>query len=287
MGPLCCLAASGHDGTTYLSFFSFFWDPLLLFLLLVPSHLLLSLQLHISQRSAFGISPLKSPSAVPTAAMTTAGELRVSESTSVIVCLIANFWAMGANMCAYSTDTWAAYFPFILTSVCSSLWACASLAVFVKLVVEWSIHVPEHKPSSVITGRVDTSYSKKGGKTRVSAASRAEGVITEGLVWSWYGLRWQKPPHLRRTFMDTQQLQYVSGDQWRRAVTAAAATTGRYYVLAKSGLYLMSSFKKGFVRAWKSILQKTVLSVDDGSVGIVTLWRVGSTLSVFEVFWPK
>lgn len=49
----------------------------------------------------------------------------------------------------------------------------------------------------------------------------------------------------------------------------------------------MSSFKKGFVRAWKSILQKTVLSVDDGSVGIVTLWRVGSTLSVFEVFWPK
>lgn len=194
MGPLCCLAALGHDGTTYLSFFSFFWDPLLLFLLLVPSHLLLSLQLHISQRSAFGISPLKSPSAVPTAAMTTAGELCVSESISVIVCLIANFWAMGANMCAYSTDTWAAYFPFILTSLCSSLWACASLAVFVKLVVEWSTHVPEHKPSSVITGRVDTSYSKKGGKTRVSAASRAEGVITEGLVWSWYGLRWQKPP---------------------------------------------------------------------------------------------
>lgn len=46
---------------------------------LLPSHLLLSPPLHISQCSAFGITPLKSPCAVPTAAMTTAGELCVSK----------------------------------------------------------------------------------------------------------------------------------------------------------------------------------------------------------------
>lgn len=51
---------------------------------------LLPLRLHISQCSAFGITPLKSLSALPTAAMTTAAELCASESRSVIVCLIAN-----------------------------------------------------------------------------------------------------------------------------------------------------------------------------------------------------
>ncbi len=101
MGPVCFWAALGHDGMTYLSFFFF----LFLDRFLVSSRSLLSLRLHISQRSASGITPLKSLSAVPTAAMTTVRELCVSETVSVIVCLIANLSAVCACMCVRTVWT--------------------------------------------------------------------------------------------------------------------------------------------------------------------------------------
>lgn len=108
----------------FLSSSFFFLNPFLL-----PSHLLLSLRLHISQRSAFGITTLKSLSVVPTAAMTTAGELCVSESVSAIVCLIANLGAMRARMCVYSTDTWTAYFFLLWTCFVAHVCNCRSACV--------------------------------------------------------------------------------------------------------------------------------------------------------------
>lgn len=81
------------------------WNGILKFLFFSSSwthsssHSPLSLRLHISHRAAFGITPQKSLSAVPTAAMTTAGEPCVIESISVMVCLIANRRATRACMC--------------------------------------------------------------------------------------------------------------------------------------------------------------------------------------------
>lgn len=112
----------------HLSFYFF-----LHFLLLPFSLLLLSLRLHISQCSAFGITPLKSLTLpVPAAAMTTVGEPREgSESVSVIVCLIANLWTTCACMCTVQT----LFFSLGALSFCTCAYNCRSayFCLFTKL----------------------------------------------------------------------------------------------------------------------------------------------------------
>ena len=160
MRPHSSPDASGRDGPTHRTSSLF---PLLLKFGTIPLLLPLSLQLHISQRSAFGITPPKSLppslslslSAVPTAAMTTAGELCVSESKSVIVCLIANLWAVCVCVCVCIVWT---HEHLILRSF-AGVRVCISpvCVIFVLLCCSRA------KTLSLITGRVGT-YNSKWGK---------------------------------------------------------------------------------------------------------------------------
>lgn len=81
---------------------------------------------------------------------------------------------------------------------------------------------------------------KKGGKAS-KCLQRAEQrvLLPRGLCAADMGSVNREPPHLRRTFMETWQLQHVKG-----CAVTAAATTGCYYILTRRGLCLKSSFKK-------------------------------------------